>query len=264
MKRGIYLAVAFIVPLMGFAQGNKFEYTPKVKNRVEIVNVLGEITLKNASGNAITVESDFNIDRPERAEGLKLLGTKEDNTNLGLSVTEENGVVSIQGVTNKVKDYRYTISIPEGIEVRLDYNSPFANSDIAVDSYKGSFEIITLSANVKLSNCTGPFTVNSISGDVEAVFSSVNQSEPTSLASVSGLIDVTIPTDSKATFEISNITGNIYNNLDLKSQSKEDKDSRADGLGTIRRHDGNSYTMNGGGQKVILNSVSGNIYLRKK
>lgn len=264
MKRVIYVTAALIFPLLTFAQGNKYEYTPKVKNRVEIVNVLGEITLQNASGNAIVIESDFNMEKPERAEGLKLLGSKEDNTNLGISVTEENGVVSITGVTNKVKDYSYTISIPQGIEVSLDYHSPFASSDIAVSDYKGSFEIKTLSANVKLTNCTGPFTVNTISGDVEAVFSTINQEAPTSLASVSGLIDVTVPTDSKATFEISNITGNVYNNLNLENVSNKSKDSRAEGLGAIKHNSGGNYTMNGGGQKLILKTVSGNIYLRKK
>lgn len=265
MKRVIYLAAALIFPLLTFAQGNKYEYTPKVKNRVEIVNVLGEITLQNAVGDAIVIESDFDMEKPERAEGLKLLGTQEDNnTNLGISVTEENGVVSISGVTNKVKDYSYTISIPQGIAVSLDYHNPFASSDIEVDSYKGSFEIKTLTAKVKLNNCEGPFTVNSTSGDIEAVFNSLNQNEPTSLASVSGFIDVTVPANSKATFEVSNITGNIYNNLDLKSQSDEDEDSRADGLGAIRHRNHSSYTLNGGGQKLILKAVSGNIYLREK
>jgi len=264
MKKVIYVAAAFIFPLLTFAQGNKYEYTPKVKNRVEIANLLGEITLKNASGNTIVIESDFDMEKPERAEGLSLLGAQEDNTTLGINVTEENGVVSISGVTNKVKDYSYTISIPQGIEVSLDYHSPFASSDVEVDSYSGSLEIKTLTANVKLNNCTGPFTVSSTSGDIEAVFNSLNQSEPSSLASVSGFIDVTVPADGKATFEISNITGNIYNNLDLKNQSKDDEDSRADGLGAIKHRNHSSYTLNGGGTKMILKAVSGNIYLRKK
>lgn len=264
MKRAIFLAIVIIFPFSAFCQGNKYEYTPKVKNRVEIINLLGEITLKNATGNAIVIESDFDMERPDRAEGLKLLGAMEDNTNLGVSVTEENGVVTISGVTKQVRDFSYTISVPQGIEVSLDYNSPFANSDIEVDSYKGSLEIKTLSASVKLTNCSGPFTVNSISGNVEAVFSSINQDAPTSLASVSGFVDVTIPADSKATFEISNITGNVYNNLSLESNSKEKNDSRAAGLGSIKHNDGSNYTLNGGGQKMVLNSVSGNIYLRKK
>jgi lia operon protein LiaG len=264
MKKVTFLIAVFIVPLISFSQGRKFEYTPKVKNRVEITNLLGEISLQNASGNAIIIESDFDMERPERAEGLKLLGAMEDNTDLGVSVSENDGVVTISGVTKQVKDFKYTISVPQGIAVSIDYHSPFASSDVNVDSYKGSLEIKTLSAKVKLTECTGPFTVNSISGNVEVVYSSVNQDDPSSLASVSGLIDVTVPASSKATFEISNITGNVYNNLDLINSTKEKNDERAAGLGAIKHNSDNSYTLNGGGQKIYLKSVSGNIYLRKK
>lgn len=264
MKKVTFLIAVFIVPLISFSQGSKYEYTPKVKNRVEIVNLLGEISLKNAVGNTLVIESNFDMEKPERAEGLKLLGAMEDNTNIGVNVTEENGVVMISGVTKQVKDFKYTILIPQGIAVSIDYHSPFANSDINIDAYKGSLEIKTLSANVKLTECTGPFTVNSISGDVEVVFGNINQDEPSSLASVSGLVDVSVPASAKATFEINNITGNVYNNLDLKNDSKEDSDERANGMEEIKHKSKNSYTMNGGGQKILVKSVSGNIYLRKK
>ena len=264
MNKVTILIAVFIIPLISFSQENKYEYTPKVKNRVEITNLLGEISLQNANGNTILIESDFNMERPERAEGLKLLGAMEDNTNLGVNVSEEDGVVTISGISKQVRDYKYTISIPIGIAVSLDYHSPFANSDINVDSYKGSLEIKTLSASVKITECTGPFTVNSISGDVEVVYSNINQDEPSSLASVSGLIDVTVPPSGKATFEISNITGSVYNNLNLVNNTQEKKDERAAGLGAIKHNRGNAYTLNGGGQKIFLKSVSGNIYLRKK
>jgi DUF4097 and DUF4098 domain-containing protein YvlB len=264
MKKAAILIAVIVFPLFVKSQENKFEYTPKVKKRVEIKNLLGEISIKNTTGNAIVIESDFNVDLPERAKGLKLLGVMEDNTQLGVNISEENGIVSILGSTKQVRDYKYTLSIPLGIAVSLEYNSPFVTGDIEIDSYKGSLEINTLSANVKLTNSTGPFTVNSVSGDVEVSFTSINQDEPTSLASVSGLIDVSVPSGEKATFEINNITGNVYNNLDLKSTSKEDGDKRASGLGSIKHSDGNGFLLNGGGQKVYLNSVSGNIYLRKK
>lgn len=265
MKKAIFIIIVAISPLVLLAQANKYEYTPKVKKQVAIVNLLGEISLKNTTGNAIVVESDFNMDKPERAEGLKLLGAMEDNTNLGINVSEENGVVTISGISKKVRDYSYTISIPQGIAVNIDYSSPFAGSDVEVESYKGSLEIKTLSADVKLNDCTGPLTINSISGDVEAVFSSLNQNEPSSLASVSGLIDISLPAESKATVEISNITGSVYNNLDLQSVKPEKEDKRAEGLASVKRNNGNnSYTLNGGGTKMFLKSVSGNIYLRKK
>ena len=265
MKRIVYLLAIAVFPFLAMGQTKKFEYTPKVKNKVEISNLLGEISLQNSSGNVVVIESDFNLNRPERADGLKLLGAMEDNTDLGVNVSEENGVVSIQGATKQVREFKYKILIPASMAVSLDYGSPFSKGDIAVDSFNGSLEIKTLNASVKITKSSGPFTVNSISGNIEVVFDKISQNEPTSLASVSGFIDVTVPGSDKASFEISNITGNVYNNLELKSASKEkDKDNRAYGMNPVSHHGGNSFTMNGGGQKVYLKGISGNIYLRKQ
>lgn len=265
MKRILTIIAAFAIPVVMMGQTKKFEYTPKVKGKIEITNLLGEVSLQNASGNAIVIESDFNMEKPDRAEGLKLLGSAEDNTDLGINVSEENGVVSIQGATRQVRDYKYKVLIPTGMAVNLDYGSPFAKDDVIVDSFTGSLEIKTLNANVKITKSSGPFTINTISGDLEVSFDKINQSEPTSLASVNGIIDVTLPTSDKANIEISTINGNVYNNLDLKAVAKEKKEDRhAYGMDAIRMQGGNSYTLNGGGQKVFLKSISGNIYLRKK
>lgn len=265
MKRILTIIAAFVIPVVMMGQTKKFEYTPKVKGKIEITNLLGEVSLQNSSGNAIVIESDFNMEKPDRAEGLKLLGSAEDNTDLGINVSEENGVVSIQGATRQVRDYKYKVLIPTGMAVNLDYGSPFAKDDVIVDSFTGSLEIKTLNANVKITKSSGPFTINTISGDLEVSFDKINQSEPTSLASVNGIIDVTLPTSDKANIEISTINGNVYNNLDLKAVAKEKKEDRhAYGMEAIRMQGGNSYTLNGGGQKVFLKSISGNIYLRKK
>lgn len=265
MKRILTIIAAFAIPVVMMGQTKKFEFTPKVKGKIEITNLLGEVSLQNASGNAIVIESDFNLEKPDRAEGLKLLGSAEDNTDLGINVSEENGVISIQGATRQVRDYKYKVLIPSGMAVNLDYGSPFAKDDVIVDSFTGSLEIKTLNANVKITKSSGPFTINTISGDLEISFDKINQSEPTSLASVNGIIDVTIPTSDKANIEISTINGNVYNNLDLKAVAKEKKEDRhAYGMDAIRMQGGTSYTLNGGGQKVFLKSISGNIYLRKK
>jgi len=267
MKRIITIIAAFAIPVVMLGQTKKFEYTPKVKNKVEITNLLGEVSLQNSNGNAIVIESDFNMEKPDRAEGLKLLGAAEDNTDLGVNVSEENGIVSIQGATRQVRDYKYKILIPAGMAVNLDYNSPFAKNDIAVDSFTGSLEIKALNASVKITKSSGPFTINTISGNLEVVFDKLNQSEPTSLATINGYIDVTLPASDKANFEINTINGNVYNNLDVKAAVKEkdkDKDRRMYGMEPIRMQGGNSYALNGGGQKVFLKTISGNIYLRKK
>lgn len=263
MKSRLIVIAAIVLPMITLGQTKKYEYTPKTKNKVEIHNLLGDVSLQNTTGNAIVIESDFKMDVPDRAKGLRLMGSMEDNTELGVNITEENGIVTIEGAVNQVRDHKYKISIPAGMAVNLDYNSPFAKNELIIDSFKGSLEVNTLNANVKVTNSTGPFAINTISGNLEVVFSSVNQEAPTSLASVSGVVDVTVPASEKASLEISTINGNIYNNLDLKSKKEPETDKRAMGMHPLR-HELSEFTLNGGGQKVYLKSISGNIYLRKR
>lgn len=263
MKRLTIILGIFVFPVICFGEVKKYEYVPKAGTKVEIKNLLGEISLQNTSGKAIIIESDFQMEIPDRAKGLKLLGSLEDNTDIGINLSEENGVVSIVGAVRQVRDHKYKILVPAGIAVDLDFNNPFANGELNIDSFKGSLDIRTLSANVKITNSTGPFAINSISGNVEVVFSSINQEASTSLASISGLIDVTVPAGDKATFTINSMQGNIFNNLDLKSLKENESDKRAADLKVIR-HETGEFTLNGGGQKVLLKTITGNIYLRKK
>ena len=263
MKRLTIILACLVLPVICMAQAKKYEYTPKAGNKVEIKNLMGDITLQNTSGKAIVIESDFQMEVPDRAKGLKLLGSLEDNTDVGINLSEDNGIVSIVGAVRQVRDHKYKILVPVGMAVDLDYNNPFANGALNIDSFKGSLDVRTLSANVKITNSTGPFAINSISGNVEVEFSSISQEASTSLASISGLIDVTIPNGEKATFTINSMQGNIYNNLNLKSAKKDEPDKRANNMKVIR-HETGEFTLNGGGQKVLLKTITGNIYLRKK
>jgi hypothetical protein len=183
MKSIVIVIAAIVLPMITLGQMRKYEYTPKNKNKVEIHNLLGDILLQNTSGNAIVIESDFKMDTPDRAKGLRLLGSTEDNTELGVNIGEENGIVMIEGAVNQVRDHKYKISIPAGMAVNLDYNSPFAKDELNIDSFKGSLEVNTLNANVKVSNSSGPFAINTISGNLEVSFSNISQDAPTSLAS---------------------------------------------------------------------------------
>ncbi|MCE1199333.1 MAG: hypothetical protein LWW85_10230 [Marinilabiliales bacterium] len=164
MKKHIILLLVAAIPFLAQAQTKKYEYTPKVKGKIEITNLPGEISLLNSNGNALVIESDFNMEKPDRAQGLKLLGSAEDNTDLGINVSEENGIISIQGATRQVRDYKYKILVPTGTAVNVDYSSPFVKGDVTVEGFTGSLELKALSANVKISKSSGPFTINTISG----------------------------------------------------------------------------------------------------
>ncbi len=75
-----------------------------------------------------------------------------------------------------------------------------------------------------------------------------------SVNSISGFIDYAVPASMKARINLSTVTGDVYSNLKFdKSASKE-----MSWVGTKR-----DLTLNSGSLPIKLETVSGNIYLRK-
>jgi len=94
------------------------------------------------------------------------------------------------------------------------------------------------------------FDLKTISGRIELVGSVGKMS----INSISGFIDYTIPVAMKARINLSTITGDVYSDVKFdKSASKE-----ISWVGTKR-----DLTLNGGTLPVKLETVSGDIYLRK-
>lgn len=94
------------------------------------------------------------------------------------------------------------------------------------------------------------FSLKTISGQVilEGSLSKM------SVNSISGFIDYTIPASMKTRINLSTITGDVYSNL--KFDNKPEKE--AQWVGTKR-----NLILNGGTQPIKLETISGNIYLRK-
>ncbi|HNX57277.1 MAG TPA: DUF4097 family beta strand repeat-containing protein [Prolixibacteraceae bacterium] len=94
------------------------------------------------------------------------------------------------------------------------------------------------------------FSLKTISGQVEVIGTLGKMS----VNSISGFIDYTIPASMKTRINLSTITGDVYSNL--KFDNKPEKE--AQWVGTKR-----NLILNGGTQPIKLETISGNIYLRK-
>lgn len=72
--------------------------------------------------------------------------------------------------------------------------------------------------------------------------------------SISGFVDMAVSPQRKAYVKLSTITGTMYSDLDFSSESKD-----------LKHVGGNrvSQSLNGGGDPIDLETISGNIYLRK-
>ncbi len=227
--------------------------------KIIIKDLVSEIKIVGSQNMDIIIDAKGIEGTPKRAKGLKPLYGNGcmDNTGAGVAANESDGVLTICGASKGSEDASYIFTIPKGVSVSIDYNSPFANESIEVKDMEGEVEVSTLMGDVKCLNVTGPLVLNSISGDIEINISKLNQNSPTSISLISGDLDITLPIGSPANLEMSAITGGIYTDLEIKAESKD---------GNLSQVGGNSIKtkLNGGGVELNLSCTSGNIYLRKK
>jgi DUF4097 and DUF4098 domain-containing protein YvlB len=261
MKTLIKLTLALC--FLGFNGLYSQEYTHDVKSakKIEISQLTGHIKIIGQSGSSLVIKAEGLEEMPERAKGLKpLSGGGVDNTNVGLNITEAGGVIEITGTTKQSGETDYVFTVPNNIAVSVDYSSPFTSDDVEVENFGGEFEMKGMNDGVKLNGVTGPVFLDLINGDIEIVFTSVNQNSPMSIKSINGEVDVTIPAATKANFELSSLHGDIFTDLDIVLEKEKDK-------GDLSYFGGSSDVegkLNGGGVKMNISSINGNIYLRKK
>lgn len=94
------------------------------------------------------------------------------------------------------------------------------------------------------------FSVETINGNITIV----GKTEEIKAYTISGFIDIAIPTSRKADFRLSTVTGTVYSDVLTPADVSKNKKHSSD----------ISTTLNGGGKSVNLRTVSGDIYLRKQ
>lgn len=133
----------------------------------------------------------------------------------------------------------------------------WAGGDIQIRNHAGEIEIKSRIGDIVPENITGPVIANSTSGNVDITFSELSTANPTSITLVSGYIDISMPAKTSTDLDIISITGEIYTDLDIQLQGEKEAMRR---LGDGRKIEG---ILNGGGTDMTLNTVSGDIYLRR-
>lgn len=211
----------------------------------------------------------FNNDN-DRKEGLKKLGKKNENTDLGIYfIIEQNGDELVfkdnnEGQLIMMSNERYVIKIPNSLKLDWQTNSCsaektsknqhrfFSSKASSLSNFDGEVAISSTLNNTKLIDVTGPVSINTIGGNVTIEFDKKTPQKLYSIYSNNGFIDITLPANSDLKLEA---TGNdIFSDIDFKvEEEKEERD-----LQHMR------LKLNNGKVKMKLNANLGNIYLRKK
>lgn len=218
---------------------------------------LSRVTVEGHSGNEIIFSSkDHDREEDERAKGLKAINGLglEDNTGLGINVTEKDGVLVVNQL-KKMNSPDIKILVPKGVIVAYDHNSQYS-SKVVFRNMENEIEVSANYNSVELENITGPATVKAVYGSVDAVFGA-NVKGPISIVSIYGHVDVAMPATVKANIKMSTSYGEIFVAPDFKIEVEKEGE-------WVKYSDRISGKINGGGMNIDFRSDYGKIYFRKK
>lgn len=247
------MVMVMILAKSSWAQEYKL---PKSTGKLSIQEV-NSVKIEGYSGNEIVfTSSSFNKDRDDRAKGLRAISSMglEDNTGLGLSVVETNGVIEVKQL-KKMDGPNVLIKVPQNVSVKYVHTSPYGD-DFEIKNFEGELYVSTVHNDVQLTNVTGELTIKTVHGDIDASFSS-SINKIVSLMSTHGHIDAAIPTATKANLKLNTSWGEIFIDPDFKLEI--DKSGSM-----IKYSDKMTAKINGGGTEITLSSTHDNVYLRKK
>ena len=239
---------------LAFAQ----EYrTPVTAQKIRLVLHNCEVSVAGHEGNELVVNARDYEAPPERAQGLRpLYSSGTDNSGLGLSVSEAGDELTIMKVGRGEANYEF--KVPKNIALIVEEVN-YGGDDMVFRNLSGDLEIRTTSSDVVLDGVTGPVVANSVSGNIEVVFSKVNQQKPCSITVVSGDVDITLPAQTPANLKLASVSGEVYTDFDISLKGdNEEQGLRRMGMG--RPIEG---AINGGGVTLQVKTVSGDIFLRK-
>jgi len=255
MKKNNILLSTILALGVVLAANGQGEHTFSVSGKL-IVDGINKISFEGYDGNEVIISTTSTASSSERAEGLKLINGSglEDNTGIGISLTESGGNTEMVEISNR-SSKRYTVKVPKSVTVVYKHSSPHG-STVVFSNIKGEIEVKTNHSKVKLEDVTGPMTVSTVHGRIEGNFTELNQTGPVSIASSHGLVDISLPANTKANIKLGSGWGEIYSDFDIDFEKS----------GSLKSYSSNEVRgkINGGGVDFSARSSHGDVYLRKK
>ena len=247
------LLMVLTVSVMIMAQDYKIAFSG---NKLELSISNSQVDIEGYDGTEVQIHG-MDIDEiPDRAKGLKALyHTGEDNTGIGLSVIESNGVLKIEKVSKRDGDY--IIKVPRKMNLIIE-ETTWNGDGFKLMNLEGNVEVYAKGSDIEFRNVSGAIIAETTNGDIMAILSQLNQQKQSSIKSTNGFVDITLPADTKADLTLKSTNGDIYTDFDLDKE----------GYSSSRWNSWSSHVYNGkangGGVKLYLSSINDDVFLRKK
>jgi DUF4097 and DUF4098 domain-containing protein YvlB len=251
MKNLSYFPVILLLlPLMSKAQ-RSVEQSFVLDNAQSVylkLNYANNIVLKPTKGKEVQIKATVDINNNTNNDKFELKSSIENNQLTIKSVINDLEKVAVKAkARSKDEDDRHTYYGGHGYWDAENRIYVHTGKEIQIDV---DYEIL-VPQGIKLK-------VKTISGNIKG---NVTDQELT-FESISGDIDAGIAENQRASVDIKTISGDVYTNLKLEIPQNEKNGLERVGGSSFK--DKYTYQLNGGGNKIVLKTISGNIYLRKK
>ena len=268
MKIAGLVLLSLIIGSKSFGQSGSAEQltvplsSPGKPYSLKVHLVTGSIKVVSYEGKDIVINV---TPRGGDDEGSKTIenGMKRISTSGGYEVTAkeaDNTVTVNTGNPNKVLDL--DLKIPQDVKLKI---GTVNDGDIVVENVRGELEVNNVNDKITLTNIIGSVVANTVNGDVNVTFKSIDPKAPMAFSTLNGDINVTLPADTKANLKLKSDNGEVFSDFDIdidKTPSKIDKTNER-GMYKIKKDDWVYGKINGGGPEMMMKNMQGNIYVKK-
>ena len=128
---------------------------------------------------------------------------------------------------------------------------------------------IQISGNINAENIRGAVFAYSVDGDISVILNKLKKNGALYFSSVGGDIDLTLPKDTKADIMARTMDGDVYSGFEGEitvGREIDDDTATPEAHNNFSRIFQSNYIttrINGGGQEIYLNTIDGNVYIRK-
>ena len=230
----------------------------------DTIKLSGNVIIKNTDSTLYGVLSSYM--NKEQSKGLKKLGKKAAAKESGiyLKIEQKEGEIIIKDDIDNLlilsSGEKYEITIPNSIRLNWDTSdcskakkSFFFNANSSeIKNFKGEVEISSSLNNFKLTDVSGPVSINTIGGNVTVEFNKTTPNNLYSIYSNNGFIDITLPKSSNLSVDAT--ASEILSDLDFTVLTEKDNNRTQQMV----------LKLGTGRVKMKLDADLGNIYLRKQ
>jgi DUF4097 and DUF4098 domain-containing protein YvlB len=221
-------------------------YPLSATGRVILENINGGVQIKVWDRAAVQVDAVKKAYKPHRlAEAQIQVNSTEESIRIRTEYPNQN-----QTFRNDERRYdnpaivEYTVTVPR--KAMLE-SVELVNGSLDIEGVEGSVKASSINGKVKASGLTGDARLSTVNGELQAIFTQLDESKPINLASVNGNVTLIIPSNANASIRAGTVHGSISSDFGLKVKHGEYVGHSMDGqIGT-------------GGPRIKLGNVNGQI-----